>query len=545
MHKKPNIAIENTTAAIDAQIADITAKIEVERKVLQGASSMYRQLEDPQAREACEANMVDSKRRLEYLEGRLRDVALAFSSQPSPASATTGPATPNNNNYQPIDSSNFSKSRTPSTANSQSNLYTTYSNVTGTSPSTQNLHTHSFHHHDAFSVGGSSSNPTKKSASGSFANLFKSGSSSYMASTPSPQQTPQTLYPYGSGGGGGSGSSGGGLIAPLMPPNSGSDSTGVVPASPVLGHSSGTAFDLIKYGNAITTEKVKYRLTEILHKLDTEQKVKTGTENLLHAMVNLNAGPLDQRVTAELRDKMAESNAKINVLEKAKHRYNALYVAPTPGGIDDEAEDSLIEIKSAYTHPSILVEKKNAKDVRRKCNGRLKLKLIGALNLVGRTSSQNEIIATVAVDGNLKYTSRRSVTRWDETLDVQVDRAQEVEICVYSHPGGMLLGLVWFKLSDLEDDLKQRYPAGQQPVSVSDVEDVWLDLEPAGQILIRACFVGMNKTKTQRDQVFRREAVQKAFLRNGHKFYAVQSLLYQCAVCNEFSGSGTQWYQCQ
>ncbi|KAI8838210.1 kinase-like domain-containing protein [Chytriomyces cf. hyalinus JEL632] len=419
----------------DAQIADISAKIEVERKVLQGASAMYRQLADPQAREACEANMVESKRRLEYLEGMLRDVvAGSMLQQPQgKLQMLNGPQIP----------------------------------PRSSSGSQQSIHSSALQ-------------------ASSVANLFKFGraaSADQVAPTGSGSMTPQIV------------AAGSGAVH--------------------------TAFDLLKYGSAITTEKVKYRLQEIMHKLDTEQKVKTGTENLLHAMFNLNNAGVDQKVANELKDKMAESNAKIAVLEKAKHRYSALYVAPPA----DDQEEPLAEI-------------------RRKCNGRLRLKLIGASNLVGRTAAQNEIIATVAIDGNSKYTSRRSSTRWDETLDVQVDRAQEVEICVYSHPGGMLLGLVWFKLGDLEEELRTRYPNGVPP-NVNDVDDTWLDLEPAGQILIRSSFVGMAKAKTQKDAVFRRGAVQKAFPRNGHKFYAVQSLLYQCAVCNEFSGSGTQWYQCQ
>ncbi|KAI9344598.1 kinase-like domain-containing protein [Obelidium mucronatum] len=449
---------------MEALIADISAKIEVERKVFLGASAMHRQLSDPQAREACEANMVESKRRLEYLEGQLRNTVAS-----SLAPGAVSPRPPNKHAHASLAQPPPPAAPPKSSSGSQSNI----ANIPSLSPSN--------------SLGNIFRGLMKGSSAAQSSHNLNHERASTDSQTLSSHNNPQ------------------GSITPNIVPN-----TTVV-----------TAFDLIKYGSAITDDKVKYRLEEIMHKLDTEQKVKAGTENLLHAMVNLNTANVDQRVAVELRDKMAESNAKIAVLEKAKHRYNTLYVAPV---LDPEEEDAL--------------------DVRRKINGRLKLKLIGASNLVGRTTSQNEIIATVAIDGVLKYTSRRSSTRWDETLDTQVDRAQEVEICVYSHPGGMLLGLIWFKLGDLEDDLKARYPNGL-PSNVSDLEDIWLDLEPAGQILIRTSFIGMSKAKTQRDQVFRREAVQKAFPKNGHKFYALQSLLYQCAVCNEYSGAGTQWYQCQ
>jgi hypothetical protein len=41
---------------------------------------------------------------------------------------------------------------------------------------------------------------------------------------------------------------------------------------------------MIKYGPTITTEKVKFRLNQVKIKLDTEQKVKAGSENLIHAL---------------------------------------------------------------------------------------------------------------------------------------------------------------------------------------------------------------------------------------------------------------------
>jgi hypothetical protein len=75
---------------------------------------------------------------------------------------------------------------------------------------------------------------------------------------------------------------------------------------------------------------------EIQGKLDVEQKVKAGTENLLYALGQNPAG-MDPKVAHELRDKMAESNAKISALMKAEHRYKALYVSADP----EEAEDHL------------------------------------------------------------------------------------------------------------------------------------------------------------------------------------------------------------
>ncbi|KAJ3203955.1 Serine/threonine kinase [Entophlyctis luteolus] len=434
-------------------IADITGKIEVEKKVLHGATLMFRQLSDLQAREACEASMVETKRRLEYLEGMLRDaVASSMNVQSSPI--------PPHHNMRHL--------ATPNPA-------------VGALGSARINHGSSPVLFESPSLG-------KRSQQNSFVNIF-GRSTNGLGNTPHASSYRDLFGNENSG----------------IPPQ-------ISPQPP--GSNVATTLDLLKYGNSITTDKVNYRRNEVLHKLDTEQKVKTGTENLLTAMLNLNTGPVDQKIKDELKEKMAESNAKITVLEKSKHRYHALYVSTT------EEDDVLT-------------------DIRRKCTGRLKLKLFGASNLVGRTAVQNEAIAVVAIDGIIKYTSRRSSSRWDETLDVQVDRAQEVEICVYSHPGGMLLGLIWFKIGDLEDDLKAKNPNGL-PTNVNDVDDLWLDLEPAGQILIRACF-GIDKARPDEDL----NTGQLLNYRIPHRFQPKKIVLTSwCAHCGVMMGPGARMEKC-
>ncbi|KAJ3121461.1 hypothetical protein HK100_012367 [Physocladia obscura] len=129
-----------------------------------------------------------------------------------------------------------------------------------------------------------------------------------------------------------------------------------------------SSFELIKYGNAITIEKVRFCLNEIIHKLETEKSLRAGTESLMSAF-------------NELKERLFESNTKIDALEKARRRYNALYVP----SINDQ-EDFLGEL--------------------RKSTGRLKFKLIGVSNLMGRTEIENEIVAKVFIDGNTRYTTR-------------------------------------------------------------------------------------------------------------------------------------------
>lgn len=179
-------------------------------------------------------------------------------------------------------------------------------------------------------------------------------------------------------------------------------------------------------------------------------------------------------------------------------------------------------------------------DVRLRKTGRLKAKILNAANLPGRRSSKDELVAVIRVDGTVKYQTKPTKTQWHEYIDLQVDKAQEVEIAVYDR-NWTLLGLTWFRLWELEEDLKTKYGPGHE---TGDIEEIWLDMEPAGQILLRLNFIATGRAKTTRDQVFRRNPVQKVFPRNGHKFLP-QSFYHvmQCALCNEFLGR--QGYQCQ
>ncbi|KAJ3401845.1 hypothetical protein HDU80_005661 [Chytriomyces hyalinus] len=72
-------------------IADISFKIETERRVLQGAKLMYGQLRGAAEKEACEANMFETSRRIEYFEGLLQEAYVHQNGEaPPPQSAKSG-----------------------------------------------------------------------------------------------------------------------------------------------------------------------------------------------------------------------------------------------------------------------------------------------------------------------------------------------------------------------------------------------------------------------------------------------------------------------
>ncbi|TPX64063.1 hypothetical protein SpCBS45565_g06148 [Spizellomyces sp. 'palustris'] len=423
-------------ASFDAKIADLQKKISIEQTVYEGANKMFKNLTDRSAREQCEMNALESKRRLEFLEGELRKLHLRKASSASGSSASTDGL---------------------SDANGHIVFGSRHSSLDGGM--------------DAQHPGGSGTPPQRISSGPNlFGNLMNLGRGLSGSTGPSPgPSTPATPTRRNSGGG-------------SAPSIEGSNLSGV------------TKFDYLKYGTALTTEKVRYRLKEVRHKLDVEQKVKAGTENMVKAIADAPSASQDPTVMGELLEKIAEANAKLAFLQKAEHKYSGLSVS------DEEEEEGYLA------------------DVRLRKTGRLRARIIGASNLPGRRSSKDELVAIVRVD----------------------DKAQEVEIAVYDR-NWTLLGLVWFRLWELEDDLKAKYGTAYETV---DVEETWLDMEPAGQLLVRLNFISMGRTKTARDQVFRRNPVQKVFPKNGHRFLP-QSFYHvmQCALCNEFLGR--QGYQCQ
>ncbi|KAJ3244889.1 Serine/threonine kinase [Chytriomyces hyalinus] len=228
--------------------------------------------------------------------------------------------------------------------------------------------------------------------------------------------------------------------------------------------------DLLKYSKTITTRKIIYKHSEIMRKLATEHKVMSGTESLFEATSSLKGSAMDPRLEQDLLAKMSESNSKITVLDKARMRYSTLNSSLPTSLEKDEDSNTVAEVTTAPRMAS---------------KARLRVRVICAANLVGRTAIANNLVVLVTVDGNLKFESKSTSTHWNETFDLQADSTQELELCVYSEPERRLLGLTWFKMGLLEEAVKAKAGDDMPSGNMDDVEDTWLDLEPAGQILLQ------------------------------------------------------------
>jgi hypothetical protein len=217
---------------------------------------------------------------------------------------------------------------------------------------------------------------------------------------------------------------------------------------------------------------------------------------------------------------LQSSKLKESLLIKAKNRYSQIYVA------NEEEQDDAVKTQ----------------DGAQKASGKIRLKLMEAVNITGKKSLKDDIVAIVSVDGIVQYTTKTSKAKWDEQCDFQISNGIELEIKVCDK-NGIILALIWFKIQDILADLDLKY--GKDRTLNTEVGDTWLDLEPSGQILLKVNFTAMggHSKTTKGDKIFRRDAVQKVYPRNGHRYIARQFYqVMQCTVCEDFFGR--QGYQC-
>ena len=86
-------------------------------------------------------------------------------------------------------------------------------------------------------------------------------------------------------------------------------------------------------------------------------------------------------------------------------------------------------------------------------SGLLKIHLNEIVGLPNKKSVRSEVFVVIKVDGVQKTQSKASRNKWNEDLNVHVEKAQEIEVMVYEK-GGDILAFIWFKLTDLESVLR-------------------------------------------------------------------------------------------
>ena len=248
----------------------------------------------------------------------------------------------------------------------------------------------------------------------------------------------------------------------------------------------------------------------------------------------------------------------------------------------------------------LMPDGKRKEALRKPIQGKLVISLRAARDLNHRAPSRKaskaypETTVAIKIEGNERAVSHPSRNdKWLETFDIDVERANEVEITIYDTiaPGDSgPIGIMWLRVSDLMEGLRRqkvdmesqgagwvtadkaaRMGPRQQsaPESVTlhsagtmrgpppsaqaggEGIDSWWSVEPAGAISMRLDFVKDTVPGARRpyDGIGRQGAVRKrkgdVFEMNGHQF--VQRQFYQpimCALCQEFLLTG-EGYQCE
>ncbi|KAJ3056882.1 Serine/threonine kinase [Rhizophlyctis rosea] len=575
--------------SLDAKIADLRVKIEIEQKCKDGAENMLHNLKDPSAVQQCELNVRESQRRLDFLSGEMtkllakRQNATGVSgsvdeiaaSVESFSKSTPGSAMGSGNVAGPVQGQGLGQGQGPGQPQNQFRDWNATANSMWPNGSTDDnsLRPPSL---------GRMLDKRNSDPGLSITNYYNQ-----MSRTTSPPSISNTSYPSSRMSVAGYPTSSGADRPPLTPehhtrstgrlsmtaamlgnlfhvigrtrsgsasPRSGSSSAsslpGLVGEAVGQGRDAVTQFDYMKCSTPITSAKVKFKLSEVRHKLDVEQQIRAGTERMKAALVEASqkagsastasldsaggSGNGDRKMHSEVDEKMAESNAKVALLVKAEQRYRGLYVETEEeaGGANslrssdsrssltatnDSETGALIPSASSASLSSLHVPIPPA---RKPLTGRLKLRLVGTSGLPGKKSHRSDTYVVVRIDGVQRAKTKTSKgSKWSEEFDIRVEKGVEVEVAVYEK-GGTVLALCWWKMSDLEEELKVSagardsmlgkdglivgpsagvLPDGEEAVpgreivatgGLSDGIETWLDLEPAGQILAKINFGG-------------------------------------------------------
>ena len=325
-------------------------------------------------------------------------------------------------------------------------------------------------------------------------------------------------------------------------------------------------------------------LSQLEFKLSVEKQYKQGIEK----MARLYDFEGDRKSRSDAEGRRIESNQKVQLLKQALKKYTDLHV-----DIDDAAggdDDSL-----------------NAPNMRKPLTGHLEMR-IHAIKDVDHAASSRfsrgpETFVIVKVEDNVRAKTRATRSdRWtEETFNIDIDKANEIELTVYDKSGDRPtpIGFLWIRISDIAEEMRRKKiesefqhagwvsadkmangvgkpgPEFQPPPSSSFMPpgdgagagtmagqaqgpppvmiDSWFSLEPAGRIQVSMSFqkqtggrrpldLGLNRQGAVRQK--KEEVIEK----QGHKFVKQQFYnVMRCALCGEFLkySAGMQCADCK
>ncbi|KAI2624333.1 hypothetical protein GGR54DRAFT_570887 [Hypoxylon sp. NC1633] len=342
-----------------------------------------------------------------------------------------------------------------------------------------------------------------------------------------------------------------------------------------------TKLDLIKYDTPYLGPRITLMLSQIQFKLNVEEQYLKGIEK----MVQLYGMEGDRKSKADAAAKRVESKQKIHLLKQALKRYEELHIDDLDS-VDSPDDDSI-----------------NMPNLRKPLTGQLSIRVVQVRDVdhasTGRFSRGPETFIAVKVEDNVVARTRVSRNdRWEaEYHNIDVDKANEIELTVYDKPGehALPIAMLWVRISDIVEEMRRKRieaevnssgwvsadrmgdpgapppqfpmdPQQQQqsqlgvagptspglaaqpqqfgPQAVPQVTtqpiDAWFNLEPTGSIHLSLNFIKQNKDRRPVDLGLGRKGAirqrkEEVHEMYGHKF--VQHQFYnvmRCALCGDF-----------
>ncbi|PYI15271.1 kinase-like protein [Aspergillus violaceofuscus CBS 115571] len=327
-------------------------------------------------------------------------------------------------------------------------------------------------------------------------------------------------------------------------------------------------------------------LSQLEFKLSVEKQYKAGIEK----MVRLYQDEGDRKSRADAEGRRIESNQKIQLLKQALKRYEDLHV-------DIESADSPDD------------ESLSTPNLRKPLTGLLTMRIHAVQDVDHATSSRfsrgPETFVVLKVEDTIKARTKPTRTdRWqDETFNLEIDKANEIELTVYDKSGDRPtpIGMLWVRISDIAEEMRRKKietefnasgwvsaekmghggqpgrpdtaggmgssqggpggPAGASgqggaagaPGAGQVIIDSWFALEPVGRIQLSMSFAKQLKDRRPFDIGLNRQGAvrqkkEEVHEKQGHKFVTQQFYnIMRCALCGDFLkyAAGMQCADCK
>ncbi|KAI1945135.1 Serine/threonine kinase [Ophidiomyces ophidiicola] len=354
--------------------------------------------------------------------------------------------------------------------------------------------------------------------------------------------------------------------------------------------------DLIKYDTPYLGPKIQLMLSQLEFKLSVEKQYKAGIEK----MVRLYQDEGDRKSRADAEGRRIESNQKIQLLKQALKRYEDLHVdiesADSPDG------KSIVELlysgMKTDSH-AFADESLNSPNIRKPLTGHLAMRIHAVKDVDhaagSRFSRGPETFVIMKVEDAIKAKTKATRTdKWpEETFNIDIDKANEIELTVYDKSGDRPtpIGMLWIRLSDIAEEMRRKkietefnasgwvsadkmeqgsgrpdslfqsslppdpHPnqGNQTGQGATVMIDSWFALEPVGRIHLTMSFAKQLKDRRPFDIGLNRQGAvrqkkEEVHEKQGHKFVTQQFYnIMRCALCGDFLkyAAGMQCSDCK